>query len=107
VSMRAALALMILACLAGCTTPYGPYSKLSGTGGYTDKKVSEGQYYIESLTNVPTGPEKAFEYWHRRASELCGGKPYTHDAVLTYKRNRGLNTIHDWPLVVGTATCGK
>ena len=96
--------------LAACTTPYGPYSSFTGTGGYTDKKIADGQYYIESLTNVPTGPEKAFEYWHKRASELCNGKSYNNDAVLTPYVNLnyggpGITTSHDWPFVVGTATC--
>ncbi len=96
--------------LSACGTPYGPVSAFGGTGGYTDKKIAEGKYYIESLTNVPTGPAKALEYWHRRASELCGGKPYTHDAILKVDRKSnymapGVTSYHDWPLVTGTATC--
>lgn len=96
--------------LCACATSYGPQSPLGGTGGYTDKKIAEGKYYIESLTNVPTGPAKALEYWNRRASELCGGKPYTHDAVLSTDRKAnyagpGITTYHNWPLVKGTAIC--
>ena len=98
------------ACLCACGTPYGPQSVLGGTGGYTDKRIAEGTYYIESLTNVPTGPAKALEYWHRRASELCGGRPYSNDASLTVDRKSnylapGAVSYHDWPLVKGTATC--
>jgi len=105
---------IILTCviflLTACTTPYGPYSSFTGTGGYTDKKVSGNLYYIESLTNIPTGPAKAIEYWHKRATELCGGKKYTHDATLTTHVNLnyagpGMTSRHNWPLVVGTATC--
>ena len=107
---KIAVAAACICVLAACATPYGPKSS-SSTGGYTDKKIADGKYYIESLTNVPTGPEKAFEYWHRRAAELCNGKPYAHDAVLSNKRMTnyggipGYYTKHDWPLVVGTATC--
>ncbi len=84
---------------------------MSGTGGYSDKKIDENKYYIESLVNVPTGPAKAIEYWHRRAAELCLGKDYTHNVeVITQRKMNyggvpGYYTNHYWPLAVGTATC--
>ena len=109
--MTKTLGLMaVVVLLSACNTTYGPASALGGTGGYTDKKVGENQFYIESLTNVSTGPEKALEYWHRRASELCGGRQYTPDVKLQVYRNAnyaglGMTSYHNWPLAVGTATC--
>ena len=100
-----------LCALSACATSYGPLTVWGGTGGFTDKKISDGKFYIESLVNVSTGPAKALEYWHKRASELCNGKDYENDVVLTIHKNSnyggtpGVVTQHDWPLAKGTATC--
>lgn len=97
--------------LSSCATSYGRLTAWGGTGGFTDKKIADGKFYIESLVNVPTGPAKAMEYWHKRASELCNGKAYKDDAALTVYKNSsyggipGVVTQHDWPLAKGTATC--
>ena len=100
-----------IAALSACATSYGPLTAWGGAGGFTDRKISDGKFYIESLVNVPTGPAKALEYWHKRASELCNGKTYKNDVVLTIHKNSnyggmpGVVTQHDWPLAKGTATC--
>jgi hypothetical protein len=93
---------MTAASVTACATPYQPHSILGGTGGYTEQRVDDDSFYIESLVNIPTGPAVALQYWHRRASELCKGRGYTGDPAVSYERR---NTQKPWPLASGTATC--
>lgn len=56
----------------GCATPYQP----SGfRGGYKEVQIVEGEYDLTFYFNaffVVFG-KSADNYWHQRASELCGG----------------------------------
>ena len=96
--------LLLVVLISGCKTTYQPRGS---TGGYEDKKLSEGVYYIYSRVNAYTKPEKALEFWHRRAKELCNSE---YDAEL--KSTDTINVNPDpygstsvWPVVDGVAKC--
>jgi hypothetical protein len=92
--------------LTGCLTT--PYQKRGSTGGYEDQMISEGTFYIKSKVNADTPPEKALEYWHRRASELCGHSNYKADVKETYDTNINYGTVtsvHKWPVASGHVYC--
>lgn len=98
---KGAFALASLIALAGCQTAYQSRSWMGGTGGYTDRVNPDGSFYVESLTNMTAGPELALTHWHRRAAELCMGRPYKSEVQLTSR----LTNNRPWPLAKGTATC--
>jgi len=65
---------------SGCVTPltYGPMGgEKHASYGYKDGKSEDGRVSI--LVVIPAGPraELAYEYWERRAKEVCGGEHYT------------------------------
>lgn len=66
--MRTILALMIVASITGCATPYEPYGRL---GGYGDAHIKDNIYYISVIVNLFTSQTTASEYFHRRAKDLC------------------------------------
>jgi hypothetical protein len=62
--------------LAGCTTPYQPKPRgllgLVSSAGYFDKYLGDDTYLIAVRVNRYTDEATAYEYFHRRAGELCG-----------------------------------
>jgi hypothetical protein len=65
-------AIALAALLAGCATPT-PYQKRNEGVGYHDFEVRPGVFFV-SFTGSPGTSRGAVErYWHRRASEICGG----------------------------------
>jgi hypothetical protein len=65
-------AFVLAALLAGCATPT-PYQKRDKGVGYHDFEIRPGVYFV-SFTGSPVTSRGAVErYWHRRASEICGG----------------------------------
>jgi hypothetical protein len=97
--------------LTGCiTTPYQKAGFFSSTGGYEDKKVREGLFFIKSKVNANTAPDIALKYWHRRASELCGHSEYLPEVSLDYDTNINpgvVTTSHQWPIATGLVHCNK
>jgi hypothetical protein len=65
-----ALALVSLA--AGCVSPsvYGPIDPAIGPYGYRETRNADGSY---TLRVVSDDSAQAYEFWDRRAQELCGG----------------------------------
>ncbi|HEY8084461.1 MAG TPA: hypothetical protein VIE69_02525 [Methylophilaceae bacterium] len=94
--------------VTACSTSYGPRG---ATGGYDDKELEPGVYKITSVVNAHTPKEKAEEYWNKRASELCHGRPYDHDEQLStisrtdFNRYAGELQEHVFPYVTGIAKC--
>ena len=66
-----ALAIAALA-LAGCMTiAYGPIDAPKSSGfGYRDHPNNDGSH---TILVVGSTSEQAYEFWDRRANELCGG----------------------------------
>ena len=62
---------VIASALSACTTPYQSAGFL---GGYTDFETQSGVYYVSFKGNAFISKEKVIQYWHRRASEICGGR---------------------------------
>jgi len=100
-------ALVVTAC--GVTTPYQKSGFFSGTGGYEDRQVEDGVYFIKSKVNANTPAKTALEYWHRRAAELCGHTSYKHEIEQIFDTNTNygasMTTSHQWPVASGHAYC--
>ncbi|MBX3161184.1 MAG: hypothetical protein KF773_34805 [Deltaproteobacteria bacterium] len=54
--------------LAACATPYQP---MGLTGGFEERRLSNGDYVVTVQVNGFTDRSTALEYLHRRAGELC------------------------------------
>ena len=84
--------------LSACATGYQAHT---WSGGYKDKEISDGHYYVEYLGNGTTSKEIVNEYWARRASELCPNG-YTELSANTGKNNSfamgtaGVTFDHPW-----------
>jgi hypothetical protein len=108
--MKKVYIITILLFIAGCQTTYKAMNVWDGLG-YTDKKISAGVYEITYLVNASTAKEKAVEFWHQRAKELCGNGKYSHDVKLTHKVNfnsSGVNSsTHHFPLATGVVRCNN
>ncbi|TLU61361.1 hypothetical protein FE810_15225 [Thalassotalea litorea] len=103
------LILIPLMFLAGCvTTPYQKTGFFSSTGGYEDKQVSDGVYFIKSKVNANTKPKVALDYWHRRAKELCGHSNYKAEVTSTFDTNVNpdpYSSTSQWPISQGLVNC--
>lgn len=61
-----------------CTFNSAYMKKNNGSYGYTDRLIENNIHYISFDTGVSTQRKTIVSYWHRRASEICGGiKSYT------------------------------
>jgi hypothetical protein len=80
--------IFLSALLTACTVPVTEYKPLIDNSnslifrgyneGYIDKKISDKKYEIQVKGSTSTRYAKLEEYFHRRASELCGDKKYSH-----------------------------
>jgi len=64
--------LLLAALLSGCATPT-PYQKRDQGVGYHDYEIRPGVYFVSFTGSPGTSRGLVERYWHRRASELCGG----------------------------------
>ncbi len=85
-SRNAALLIVavFIALLSACAAPYGAKGSKWQVGGYQDKPLGPDRYAIEVEGNGYTSHETLEDYFHRRAKELCGSKPYTHTTSRTF-----------------------
>lgn len=68
--LRAMTIVTICVAFSACVTPY----QVAGfSGGYTDFETQPGVYYVSFEGNGYTSKAAVVQYWHRRASEICGG----------------------------------
>lgn len=56
--------------LAGCETPYAPYS-VWNQGGFTETEVQPGVYMVMFVGNDQTNPARSADFALLRAAELC------------------------------------
>jgi len=58
--------------LSGCSllgpTPYAP---MALAGGYSDAHIKDNLYYVEFSGNAYINRGTVFQYFHRRAKEVC------------------------------------
>lgn len=109
------LSVAALLTLSSCATPYQAQGGFlsDGRGGYTDKKISEGKYWIRFLGNGYTEMIVVQQYWEKRASELCGGRPYKKVANPNYEEKTDYGyangtvyvSRHKFPTVEGIVEC--
>lgn len=80
-ALRAGVLVLIASvALSACATPltYGPVSetKPKRTFGYSETRASDGRYTVRVLLPEHGTSTMAFEWWERRAAELCGPAKY-------------------------------
>ena len=72
-----ALALTLTLGLVGCASKYQPLTSntKSNQAGYKEDRLNQGEeparYALRYQGNTSDNKEKIFEFWHRRAGELC------------------------------------
>jgi hypothetical protein len=81
--------------LGGCVSH--DYARIDAEAGvywgYSDQRNGDGGYTVRVV--LPVGPDLAYDYFNRRAEELCGGEPArkrVHTAVrptMLYDRYGG------------------
>jgi len=95
--------------LTACvTTPYQQAGFFSSTGGYKDKQITDGVYFIKSKVNANTKPQVSLDYWHRRASELCGHSKYKAKVSTSFDTNVNpgpYSSTNQWPTASGKVFC--
>ncbi len=67
-----ALAAAAAAVLGACAGPT-PYQRRDAGEGYYDYEIRPGVHAVSFDGNGRTPRNVAITYWHRRASEICGG----------------------------------
>lgn len=83
--MTRIILLLIVSTLVSCQTSYRAKSMLDGLG-YQDKKVTDDVYQILYKVNKVTPKQKVLDFWHVRATELCGHENYFADVGLSKRR---------------------
>lgn len=78
--------LLVVSTLVSCQTSYKAKSMLDGLG-YQDKKLKDDVYQILYKVNAMTPKQRALDFWHVRATELCGHSNYFAEANLSKKTN--------------------
>lgn len=110
--MKNSLFLVLLPLLfTACATPYQASGAL---GGYSEKKIADNKYELQFLGNKYTDMNVIHEFWSRRASELCNGKPYNGKSTSgQLEKSAGMlapNGVFlpmefSYPLAKGTVEC--
>jgi len=102
--------------VTGCATSYKPLNEGLRTGGYSDRKIGDNQFWIRVDGNSFTSKSLLEEYWHRRANELCELQKYTSNYSFgtqqrtTYVyRSTGLVDpgTHEYAYIEGQLDCAK
>ena len=109
--LRTAIGAFVLLAL-GCATPYKSYGSL---GGYSDKDLGDGRYWVKFVGNGFTSPDQVRKHWNRRASELCGGRDFDADASNGIESHEQISTFGTvaypetvrFPKVEGTIRCAR
>jgi hypothetical protein len=70
--IAALLASAVAATGAGCASQTR-YQKQAGGEGYHDYEVRPGVHFVSFVGSPGTSRSAVERYWHRRASEICGG----------------------------------
>ncbi len=77
--MKAPLALVCLALLAGCATPYAPNGM---PGGYSESQLAEDVFRVTFKGNGYTKLDQAEEMALLRSAEVVSEKGYSHFVLL-------------------------
>ena len=114
---RIALAKILITALmlavAGCATSYQNRTPWRSGFGYADEKIAEDTYKVTFLANSMTDRDTVLKLWHRRATELCEGSGYEHDAIYSERERRGSGNVYASfsvyrdPYVEGTVKCTR
>ncbi len=98
--------------LIGCATLY---QKKGLSGGYTDQYLGNDIYMISVRVNAYTDEATAYEYFHRRANEICQASGYARYEVLEFGTSEKKNLVYygnqahmmQKPRVYGRIQCYK
>lgn len=104
------LTLVLAMLTSACATPYQPRGL---TGGFEEKKLAEGRFWLQFRGNGFTKPETVRQYWNKRAGELCGGRSYKENTSSGYDTKTSFivlasgayPTTDRFPVMQGTIEC--
>jgi hypothetical protein len=96
---RLAAIVAVILTLASCATAYQPRSM---TGGYQERQLSEGRWYVEFFGNGNTKRDTVFGFWLNRCAELTIERGFDYFVFIS-KEPRSAQTESD---VVRTAGKG-
>lgn len=80
---RLMTAVAVAALLTGCASWDTPYQAAGLRGGYSDTRLSEGQYRVNFMGNGFSFDGDAADFALLRAAELCRTNGYSHIEVLS------------------------
>jgi len=104
---RYGLAALLAGLLTACVSlEYGPMGP-DRPYGYKETKREDGSYVL--LIQHPDG-KKAYEFWDRRAAELCGSKIYEKNIFRAIRPTiavPGYSATPGMPILEGYLTCGS
>ena len=84
---------------------------LTSSGGYEDKLLENGNYWVKYQGDGSQTYEGVLEYWKRRASELCSEGYETlrleKDFFVNTNYGTAATTYHTWPSWDGEIKCNK
>lgn len=73
--MRKSTNIIILVCIQLLLVACSTYQKKGGgSTGYSDRHVKDNIHYIRYSVFLRTDRNVLVKFWHRRASEICGGE---------------------------------
>ena len=78
-TIRIVIALLIVAGITACATPYQPQG---ATGGYSEIKIANDLYTVRFGGNGNTSKNTVFKYWLYRCAELTQQNGYAYFEVL-------------------------
>jgi hypothetical protein len=88
--------------LASIIASATPYQRMGFSGGYKDQCLDEDIYLITVRVNAYTDEATAYEYFHRRASEIVKENGYKRYEVLEFgtSKKHGLVYFSGKPYIV-------
>jgi hypothetical protein len=112
--MRRTAFALLLVILSGCTgVPYAPKGSTIYKGGYSDKKLSEGEYLVRFEGNGYNTMPQVVEFVKRRATELCGSSDFdatvrqffTSDTEMGFVGGSVYSSQHRFPNAEAQVRC--
>ncbi len=86
VIVKTVAAVLAVASVAACRTPYQP---LGTRGGFREERLSPDTFFVEVIVNTNTSTGTARGYLYRRAQELCHGAGYPEFVLLDESSRSG------------------
>lgn len=112
--MKKATIIFLMIFLSGCSgVPYAPKGTTMYQGGYSDKKVGEGQYIVTFEGNAYNTILQITDFVKKRASELCAPSGFDASFTESYRPHTEMGfaggmvytSQHQFPTVEAKVKC--